>query len=296
MNSTETPDKPNAPSQAPTIAALAASSPAVREMLQPLTHSDSWINDAKVRRLFLQASAQQWFVPTRIDFDQPIQFEDEKKREILIRFNVIFYTLEKMGLNVIQNMMAKAVRRLKSEEAATYLAVQASDEARHVFTIEQYLRKLGSPPRYERKLHVLGQAASMGLYRVENWLFSTLFSENFASAFLRRYKAANPDPVGSEMCKNLLVDESRHLHFLHIVLPDILDRLSLFGRAYVKGSQFFIMKFTEMVARTLDAEGRHVGIDRRALLEEAFENVERAYEGFGVTKQFLRFPRIKSTA
>ncbi|NDD03858.1 MAG: ferritin-like domain-containing protein, partial [Proteobacteria bacterium] len=199
------------------------------------------------------------------------------------------YTLEKMGLNVIQNMMAKAVRKYKSEEMAFYLSAQTFDEARHVFAIEAYLRKLGAPPKYQWRYHVLGQAASMGAFRVENWMFSTLFSENFASTFIRRARQANIDPIGNELCKYLLVDESRHLHFLHIVLPDVMDRLSMFGKAYVKGAQYFIMRFSEAVLRSMEAEAAFVGLDRKAMMEEIFENVEKGYESFGVSRKFLWF-------
>lgn len=261
-------------------------------ILKPGENRSSWINEQKIRRLYLQANAQAWYPPNKLTFDAPINY-DEESRRVWIRFNTIFFTLEKMGLNVIENMMAKAVRKFKSDEAALYLAMQAADEARHVFVIDSYLKKLGAPPKYDKKLHVLGQAASMGLYRVENWLFSTLFSENFASAFLRRAKQAHIDTYGAEMCKNLLIDESRHLHFLHIVLPDIMDRMSLFGTTYVKAAQYFIMKFTETVSSSLDEDGYVVGIDRRAILEEAFENVEKAYEGFGVSRKWLWFPKIK---
>ena len=41
-------------------------------------------------------------------------------------------------------------------------------------------------------------------------------------------------------------------------------------------------------------EAEYVGLDRRGLLEEAFENVERAYESFGVTRDFLYFPKLKT--
>lgn len=266
--------------------------PAVADIiLNPIENPSSWVNDQKIRKLYLQAASQQWFAPTKLDFEMPIQY-DEESRRVWIRFHSIFYTLEKMGLNVIENMTAKAVRRLKSEEAAFYLSAQGFDESRHVFAIEGYLKKLGAPPKYDWKYHVLGQAASMGFYRVENWLFSTLFSENFASAFLRRAKNANIDPFGAELCKNLMIDESRHLHFLHIVLPDIMDRLSLFGKTYVKAAQYFIMKFTETVSGTLDEDGYVVGLDRRALLEEVFENIEKAYEGFGVSRDWLWFPKL----
>ncbi len=263
--------------------------------LKPALSQNSKVNDVKVRRLYLQASQQQWFAPQRINFEPPIEL-DEETRRVWIRYMTVFYTLEKMGLNVIANMMSKAVRRLKSEECAYYLSAQCFDESRHVFVLENYLKKLGAPPKYDYKYHVLGQAASLGFYRVENWLFSTLFSENFASSFLRRAKAAQIDPVGAEVCKYLQIDESRHLHFLHIVLPDIMDRMSLFGKTYVKMSQYFIMKFTEVVSRTLEQDALVVGLDRRALIEEVFENVERAYAGFGVSKSFLPFPQIKSSS
>jgi hypothetical protein len=270
---------------------LFSDNPALQDLLKPLEREGSWVNDTKIRRLYLQASSQQWFAPQKIDFAAPISL-DEESRKIWIRFMTIFYTLEKMGLNVITYMMPKAVNRLKSEEAANYLSVQCYDESRHVFSIQNYLRKLGAPPKYDWQLHVLGQAASLGFYRVENWLFSTLFSENFASAFLRHTKNSNIDKTGAEMCRILQIDESRHLHFLHIVLPDIMDRLSLLGKTYVKLSQSFIMGFTERVSRSLDNDAKLIGLDRRALLEDVFENVEKAYAGFGVSRSFLRFPKI----
>lgn len=276
------------------MSVLSTDSPAIRELFIPSHRDDSWVNDTKLRRLYIQASAQQWFAPQKIDFELQAEMPEEQ-RLIWIKLMTIFYTLEKMGLNVIANMMPKATNRLRSEEATYYLAAQCYDEARHVFAVENYLRKLGQPPKYDWTLHVLGQTASLGFYRVENWLFSTLFSENFASVFLRRARVAQIDKLGAEMCRHLLVDESRHLHFLHIVLPDIMDRLSFFGRSYVKLSQRFIMNFTERVSRSVEGDAALVGIDRRGLLEEVFENIERAYEGFGVSRDFLSFPKIKNS-
>jgi hypothetical protein len=271
-------------------------SPAMQELLlKPISKNNPIVNDAKIRRLYLQASSQQWYAPQKLNFDLPVSSDAETCR-VWARICLVFYTLEKMGLNVIANMMPKASAKLKSDEVVNYLAVQCHDEARHVFVIESYLKKLGSPPIYDHRYHILGQAASMGFYKVENWMFSTLFSENFASVFLRRAKSSpHIDPFGAEMCKYLMIDESRHLHFLHIILPDVMDRLSVMGKTYVKACQFFIMKFSEVISRTLETDTAYVGINRRDLLEEVFENIEKAYEGFGVTRQFLRFPKITET-
>lgn len=247
----------------------------------------------KIRKLYLQAAKQQWAADEALDFSSGVAIDPEL-RAVWGELATVFYTLEKMGLGVLTNMHARAARKFASEDTLLYLTMQCADEGRHVYAIEKYLALLGRPPEVDPKLHILGQVASMGPYRVENWLFSTLFSENFASSFLRRAKAADIDPVGAEMCRRLLIDESRHIHFLHIVLPDVLPSLSTLGRGYVKLSQYFIMKFTERVTRALAESGKKVGIDRRDLLEEVFENVEKAYDAFGVGREFLYFPRLSS--
>jgi hypothetical protein len=262
-----------------------------RELSQPSPRSGGKPSDGKLRKLYLQAASQQWFAPERVDFSKPVAI-DPRLREAWLTFGTIFYTLEKMGLGVLDHMIGKAADTLGSDDAAFYLTTQCADEARHVFLIESYLRRLGRPPRYEKRYLVLGKVASTGFYRVENWLFSTLFSENFASAFLRRARGAEIDDFGREMCTRILSDEHRHLHFLHIVLPEVVEGLSLLGRSYVKASQYFIMTFAERVTRSLEATGADIGIQRRDLLEEVFENVRKAYDGFGVGRDFLRFPAI----
>lgn len=274
---------------------LLSDNPALQELLlKPTTRENPVLNDEKIRRLYLQAASQQWFAPQRIDFNAPINLTDEERR-VWIRLSGVFYTLEKMGLNVIMAMMGKAVRKFKSDELAYYLTEQAHDEGRHVFVIENYLKRLGAPPKFDRSLQILGQVTHTGFFQVENWLFSTLFSENFASTFLRRTRTAKIDTIGAEMCKQLLVDESRHLHFLHIVLPDILDRLSLLGKTYLRASQGFMMHFAEKVSRGLAVDASVVGISRDALIEEVFENMEKSYKILGLNPRFIPFSKIRAT-
>ncbi len=268
--------------------------PGMERLLVPLAGSKSIVNDAKVRRLYLQACQQQWFGPNRVNFDEPLNLTEEQRR-VWLKIIQIFYTLEKMGLDVINRMTVPAAARMKSDDVSYYLNVQATDEARHVFLLENYLIKLGQNPQYDRVLHALNVAASHGVNRVENWLFSTLFSENFAHTFLRKAKTAQIDTIGASICRNLQQDESRHLHFLHIVLPDLYDRMSFFGKSYLKASQYFIMKFTQIMSARVERDAALVGIDRRDLLEEAFTNVERSYASFGVNTSFIPFPKTSST-
>jgi hypothetical protein len=262
-----------------------------RKLSQPLPGSSSVTNSEKLRKLYLQASAQQWFGPGRLDFNQPVDL-DPQLRQVWIQFSTVFYTLEKMGLSVLDHMVSKAVQKLKTDDAAFYLSTQCADEARHVFLIENYLKKLGAEPQYQKRYLLLGRLASMGAYQTENWMFSTLFSESFASAFLRQTRDSEMDDFGKTMCRHILGDEARHLHFLYIVLPDVIENMSLLGKAYVKTSQYFIMNLTARLSADLAKDGKLVGIKREDLLEETFDNVRKAYEGFGLGSQFLKFPSI----
>ncbi|MEZ4749677.1 MAG: ferritin-like domain-containing protein [Bdellovibrionota bacterium] len=262
------------------------------QLSMPMPGMSSRVNGTKLRKLYLQSMAQQWAPTDKLFFSDPEPMA-EKLREIWIRFGTIFYTLEEMGLHTLNHMMGAASNKLASDDVAFYLSTQCADEARHVFLIEQYLSRLGARPHFDPKFRVLSRVATQGLYRVENWLFSTLFSENFASAFLRRVKAAEIDSFGQTMCAGILKDEHRHIHFLNIVLPDMIERLSLLSRTYIKTSQFFIMKFTEHVSRCLEDDGNAVGVRRRDLLEETFENLKKTYDSFGVGRDFLVFPSIR---
>ncbi|MCB0405385.1 MAG: ferritin-like domain-containing protein [Bdellovibrionales bacterium] len=263
------------------------------QLAAPMPGMSTRVNGTKLRKLYLQSMSQQWNPTDKLVFSEPEPMP-EKLRDIWIRFGTIFYTLEEMGLHTLNHMMGAASNKLASDDVAFYLSTQCADEARHVFLIEQYLSRLGARPHFDRKFRILSRIASQGLYRVENWMFSTLFSENFASAFLRRARSAEIDGFGQTMCAGILKDEHRHIHFLNIVLPDVIERLNLVSRTYIKTSQFFIMKFTEHVSRCLEEDGKCVGIPRQELLEEAFENMKKTYESFGVGRDFLVFPSIRS--
>ena len=264
-------------------------------MISPSVVSpSSRIDEGRVSKLFVHSAAQQWSADVALDFSSPLTLTPEQ-RQIWAELGTVFYTMEKMGQHVLARMTLKASHQFRSEASLQYLTLQGADEGRHVYTIGRFLQRLGEPPRYDGKYHLLGQIASLGFYQIENWLFSTLFSENFASSFLRRAKGAEIDPLGSEMCRRLLIDESRHLHFLHIVLPEVMDHLSLLGRGYVKMSQYFIMKLTVSLSRHLASRAEKVGLNREELLDEVFSNVEKAYEGFGVSRHFLTFPTVRES-
>lgn len=284
---------PGTSKQRISISAYLAAHPVTRELTHATPNPHSLVNDDKIRQLFFRATSQQWFPGDRIDFEAPIDLRPEV-RDVWIKLCTVFYTLEKMGQDVIINMMPKATKLMKSTEVSNYLSAQCYDESRHVLILENYLRRLGSPPQFNRIYQTFGTVASQGAFRVQNWLFSTLFSENVASVFLQRMRFSEIDPIGESIGANFLQDEARHISFLKIVLPDLFDKMGFWGRSYVRISQGFITLLTERMSRVLEKDLEIVKLNRKALLEEMFTNTEDCYEELGFPKRFLKFPKLQT--
>ena len=53
--------------------------PGIQELMVGEPNPNSKVNDAKVRRLYLQATSQQWFGPDRVNFDAPINLTLEER-------------------------------------------------------------------------------------------------------------------------------------------------------------------------------------------------------------------------
>ena len=147
----------------------------------------------------------------------------------------VFYGLEFMGLDTIQIMMSKATHKLRDPNLNLYLAAQCQDEARHTYVLDRYLTVTDGHGRLssveQGLINRFGNMASWGFYRTENWLTSTLFSENFAALFLQKTsELPDCDPLAKQIFRNILRDEVRHVNFLHTILPEIIGNLSPIGR------------------------------------------------------------------
>ena len=127
MEESQQPPSKSVESQKETTSFSFSDIPDIKNLLEPTPNDNALVNEQKIRRLYLQSSMQQWFAPKRINFEQPIELDPEARR-IWIRLMHVFYTLEKMGLTVIGNMVPKAIHKMKSEEAAYYLSAQTFDE------------------------------------------------------------------------------------------------------------------------------------------------------------------------
>ena len=236
--------------------------------------------------LYRQQSDRVWNADKDINWSSGPQIP-EHKRESWLRMINVFLGLEIMGLDTIQIMMSKATHKLRDPNLNLYLAAQTHDEARHVYVLDKYLTLAnghGRMSRLERGLiDRFGNMASFGLFRVENWLTSTLFSENFAALFLQKIlEIDDTDPLAKQIFRNILRDEVRHVNFLHTVLPDLISDLPSFGRTYVWQSQLLMIGTVALGLRRIKGDARVLGLDIDDFKATLVTNLDQQFKDAGI--------------
>lgn len=243
------------------------------------------------RTLFRQQGERLWNADRDVEWERGAQIPDEK-RDAWLRMMNVFLGLEVMGLDTIQVMMSKATHQLRNPSLNLYLAAQCQDEARHVYALDRYLTEAdghGHLSGAERFLiERFGGMASWGFYRVENWLTSTLFSENFAALFLQQtLDIPDIDPLAKQIFRLILRDEVRHVNFLHTILPQLIGNLSPTGRAYVRQSQLLLAGATALGLRRIKRDAELLGIDVDGYKQTLIKNLDMQLRDAGLDR-FLR--------
>ena len=254
------------------------------------------------RVLFQQQGERLWNADRDIDWDRGAQIPDAKRASWLRIINT-FHGLEVMGLDTIQVMMGQATHQLRNPSLNLYLAAQCQDEARHVYVLDRYLTEVnghGYMSAAERfMVDRFGAMASWGFFRVENWLISTLFSENFAALFLQQaLEIPDIDPLAKQIFRLILRDEVRHVNFLHTILPELIDGLSPIGRAYVWQTQMLIAGASALGLRRIRRDALALGIDLDHYKRTLIANLDAQFHDAGLDK-FLsidRYSRIINLA
>lgn len=243
-----------------------------------------------IRELFRQQSDRMWNADEDLDWSIDPRIP-ESKREPWIALLNVFYNLELMGLDILQVMTSKTTHKIRDTDVKLYLAAQAHDEARHVYVLEKYLTAANGLHKLSRLEQTLidryGSIASLGPYRVENWLVSTLFSENFAALFLQRAVGLpDNDPLATEMFRLILRDEVRHVSFLNTLLPDLLSDSSRIARTYLWQSQLMLIGAVSVGLRRVAPYAREIGVDVEDFKRDLTANLDAQYQDCGIDEFF----------
>src|SRR5580700_8801296 len=202
-----------------------------------------------LRRLYENAKRDQWNASTDVDWTTSVDLERGIFADELVdghgtptldrlaprdfqRLNVEFscWRLSQLLHGEEGAMLAcsQLVDMVPGNDAKFFQSTQVVDEARHTEVLSRYLiDKCGGriypvTPNLKTLFDfILGQG---------KWFIKTvglqLIAETFAVALFRLLGETAKDPILSQICKRILADESRHMGFSVLSLPDEIAALS----------------------------------------------------------------------
>ena len=207
------------------------------------------IDAPDLRRLYENAKRDQWNAAKDIDWNQPFDPADgvladdlidiyntphwdrltrEERAEFNRRFanwrlGVLLY-----GEHGAMLVCSQLVESVSGSDAKLFQATQVMDEARHTAVLARYVeQRLGGLryplPGFEKELFdtMLGE---------RRWTIKTiglqLVAETFAVALFRMLAESSKDPLLRQICQYILQDESRHMGFGMLSLPDVVGEMT----------------------------------------------------------------------
>ena len=238
------------------------------------------------------AFAADWNPENGINWDQPIELG--KIREGWINILHYFYEGEWQGLEIIQRLMNKAAHMFKINEMVTYYSTQCYDESKHLFVFRKYLYKLNSPPAKQKAYDPLVFLATRGPLPVHRWILATYFTETLAGAIFQKSLELDAiDPVGKEMIRLMLKDESRHIAGTRLGVQTLLDHSGPIKTWILKIWWKVFVSLAVREVRNLKPYGDQVGMDTEFILEKTFakmaemDEFSAKYLNYGFAQGFL---------
>jgi hypothetical protein len=221
----------------------------IESQFETLFQRDYAIHAPDMRRLYENAKRDQWNVSTDIDWSQPVDLEKgifadgmvdgygsgvwnkldhHAQRELNLEFSCWRLSQLLHGEEGAMLACSQLVDMVPTNDAKFFQSTQVVDEARHAEVLSRYLlEKCGGrvyPMSHNVKLlfdFLLGHG---------KWFIKTaglqLIAETFAVGLFRMLAETSVDPLLRTICKRILADESRHMGFSVLGLPDMIASLS----------------------------------------------------------------------
>ncbi len=216
---------------------------------ETLYQRDYEVHASDMRRLYENAKRDQWNASRDIDWNQPVNLEggifadgmidgygsdfwnrldNKTQRDLNVEFSCWRLSQLLHGEEGAMLACSQLVDMVPTNDAKFFQSTQVVDEARHTEVLARYLtEKCGGriyPMSSNIKLlfdYLLGQG---------KWFIKTaglqLIAETMAVGIFRMIGETAPDPVLRSIAKRILSDESRHMGFSVLGLPEMLQSLS----------------------------------------------------------------------
>jgi hypothetical protein len=209
---------------------------------------DYEVHAPDMRRLYENAKRDQWNVSSDIDWSAPIDPErgvlhdglidafgspyweklDEKRRlELNHEFSAWRLSQLLHGESGAMVACSQLVQMVPTTDSKFFMTTQVIDEARHAEVLARYIKeKLG-----DKVYPMTGNLKSLfdQLIGSSKWYIKTiglqLVAETLAVSLFRMLAETSQDPLLSVICRKILSDESRHMGFSVLSLPEQIAQL-----------------------------------------------------------------------
>jgi hypothetical protein len=202
-----------------------------------------------MRRLYENAKRDQWNVSKDIDWSTPVdldrgvfndglidaygseywdKLDDKRRRELNVEFSA--WRLSQLLHGEAGAMIAcsQLVEMVPTTDSKFFMTTQVVDEARHAEVLARYIKeKLGGKfyPVSKNLKSLFDQLIGSSKWYVKT-VGLQLVAETLAVSLFRMLAETAQDPLLSVICRRILSDESRHMGFSVLSLPDQIEQLS----------------------------------------------------------------------
>jgi hypothetical protein len=211
------------------------------------TH-DLAVKDQDMRGLYEKAKRDQWNASRDIEWNQELnpdngilpdglidiygtkywdRLSPAQRTELNRHFSAWRISQLMYGEEFAMLVCSQLVNILPDIDAKFFMATQVVDEARHSEVLTRYLHeKVGVTYPLTSSLRNLFSR----ILEMPQWYLKTvgtqLVAETLAVSLFRMLEQHSQDPLISSICKRILADESRHMGFGMLSLPDQVTELS----------------------------------------------------------------------
>lgn len=245
------------------------------------------VHNTRIANLYRKAKRDQWnlddkdyFPKSRPkDINEWLGITDEVRLAAARSFSSFYYG--EQGAKIISAQLSLMA---PTTEASKFLATQTMDEARHVETFERILLFIDDIRPINPFLNALLSDIARAPSLAEKLLGMNLLIEGLAlSAFRATIAVLKPGKNISEQgyhalgapIEGIIRDESRHVGFGVLFLPEILNDLNALQRTKLRIRQAFWLSLLYGSVKYHQADQEIIGIDYLQLLKQVIEDHER---------------------
>ncbi len=264
----------------------------VQSEFETLFQRDYSVQAPDMRRLYENAKRDQWNVSKDIDWSTSVDLDrgvfadglidgygspvweklDRKtQRELNVEFSCWRISQLLHGEEGAMLACSQLVDMVPTNDAKFFQSTQVVDEARHAEVLSRYLtEKCGGRiyPMNRNVKHLFDYLLGQG-----KWFIKTvglqLVAETFAVGLFRMLAETSQDPLLQTISKKILADESRHMGFSVLGLPDTIASLS---KSDLRELEDFTAEACRLVLR---GQFPREAFERVGLSEHDIKEVER---------------------